>query len=138
MAGQEQSEEVCRQQEELRYQTECHLESIANLATLLQAWSTPPPQCPPVYPDGGEAVVEPFGTPQQPGSVVEACGDLRLPEEEEQPGEGLLQSAAVDELLLLDVDEVREGPCLLVVEEPLHEGLLQPGEVEVPMPGELA
>lgn len=45
---------------------------------------------------------------------------------------------AVEELLLLDVDEVREGPCLLVVEEPLREELLQPGEVEVPMPAEPA
>lgn len=87
---------------------------------------------------GGEAVVEPCGPPQQPGSVVEACGSSRLPEEGKQPGEGLLQSGVMEELLLLDVDEVREGPCLLVVKEPLREELLQPGEVEVPMPGEPA
>lgn len=50
----EQAVEARHQWEELRDQTKRHLERMANLTMLLQAWSTMLPPPPPVYPDCGE------------------------------------------------------------------------------------
>uniref|UniRef100_A0AAX7W6B9 45 kDa calcium-binding protein n=1 Tax=Astatotilapia calliptera TaxID=8154 RepID=A0AAX7W6B9_ASTCA len=122
-AQREQAAEVRRQQEELQDQSERHLERIGELAALLWAWAPPPQVCP----EDSEAVEEPREAPQQPEVADEARGDLRLPEEGEQPGEGLLLPGVVDEPLQPEAaDEVREGLRRLEKEE-LHEGLLEPG-----------
>lgn len=89
----EQAAEARHHWEELRDQTERHLERMANLTMLLQAWSTTLPPPPPVYPDCGEVTEEPRGATRQP-------------EEGGQLGEVLLQSGTVEELLQPKVDEV--------------------------------
>lgn len=73
------------QQEELRVETERHLGGMAELATMLQTWTTPT-LLPPLWsPDGGEAMKELREASRQPEVGDEVRGSLRLPDQREQP-----------------------------------------------------